>query len=365
MKALTNLASQMQQYMRIETFKNAMIIGILLSMLGLGRSACGQENRACGTTPKVNLLRSDDVEWKKKLSNEQYFVLRQKGTEAPFSGELLLNKEEGVYKCAGCGNDLFSDEMKFEAHCGWPSFDREISGGRIKMLVDTSFGMLRTEIQCAKCEGHLGHLFEDGQTDTKLRYCVNSTSLEFVKKEDFDTVMLDTITLGGGCYWCVEAIYELLEGVIKVDVGFSGGQIANPTYKEVCSGKTGHAEVVQIIFDSSKTTLDEILHVFFTVHDPTSVNRQGADIGTQYRSIIFYRNEAQYKSRKSLITTLNAQKVYDKEIVTKIEPLGFFYKAFEDHQDYYQRNKQEAYCKMVIQPKIEKFEKVFKERLKK
>lgn len=176
---------------------------------------------------------------------------------------------------------------------------------------------------------------------------------------------LETITLGGGCYWCVEAVYENLTGVKSVVSGFSGGKVANPTYEEVCTGTTGHAEVVQITYDKNVTDINEIFKVFFTVHDPTTLNRQGADVGTQYRSVIFYKNEEQKKAAQSIITELNKAKVYNNPIVTKVEPFKVFYKAEDYHQNYYANNKNQPYCKMVIQPKIEKFEKVFKDKLKK
>jgi methionine-S-sulfoxide reductase len=174
----------------------------------------------------------------------------------------------------------------------------------------------------------------------------------------------DTITLGGGCFWCVEAVYQMLDGVIKVESGYSGGTIKNPSYKEVCTGSTGHAEVVQITYDKTKTSIDEILKVFFTVHDPTSLNRQGADVGTQYRSVIFYRNDNQRNIARSIIDDLNNNHVYSKPIVTELEPFKSFYKAEDYHQDYYNQNKEAPYCRMVIQPKLEKFEKIFKDRLK-
>lgn len=175
----------------------------------------------------------------------------------------------------------------------------------------------------------------------------------------------DTITLGGGCFWCVEAVYERLEGVIKVESGYSGGTVKNPSYREVCTGLTGHAEVIQIIYDNSRISLDEILKVFFTVHDPTSLNKQGADVGTQYRSVIFYRNDHQQEIAKSIIDDLTREKVYDKPIVTQLVPFTNFYKAEDYHQDYYNKNKDAPYCRIVIQPKLEKFEKVFSNRLKK
>jgi len=175
---------------------------------------------------------------------------------------------------------------------------------------------------------------------------------------------LETITLGGGCYWCVEAVYENLNGVKSVVSGFSGGKTANPTYEEVCSGTTGYAEVVQITYDKTVTNLDEIFKVFFTVHDPTTLNRQGADVGTQYRSVIFYKNEEQKRAAQNIIDALKKENVYNSPIVTTLEPFTKFYKAEDYHQNYYQNNKNQTYCQMVIQPKIEKFEKVFKDKLK-
>jgi peptide methionine sulfoxide reductase msrA/msrB len=336
-------------------------------------TACTQEKTKINETKdmensqKEKIVKTDE-QWKKELSPEQFFVLRQKGTERPFTGELLMNKEKGVYKCAACGNELFTDEMKFDSHCGWPSFDKEISGGKIKTIKDTTHGMIRTEIVCAKCDGHLGHLFDDGPTETGMRYCVNSLSLEFVNKEEqkkTENNSAKTLLLGGGCYWCVEAVYEMLDGVVKVESGFSGGKVKNPSYEEVCSGNTGHAEVVKITYDDNKTSFEEILKVFFTVHDPTTLNRQGADVGTQYRSVIYYNNEQEKQSANQIINELNKAKVYSNPIVTEVSLVGEFYKAKDDHQNYYQQNKEQGYCRMVIKPKVEKFEKVFKDRMKK
>lgn len=176
---------------------------------------------------------------------------------------------------------------------------------------------------------------------------------------------LEKITLGGGCYWCIEAVFQMLNGVVKVESGFSGGQTKNPSYKDVCTGTTGHAEVVQITFDNTKTSVEEILKVFFTVHDPTTLNRQGADEGTQYRSVIFYHNQKQYKIATEIIKELNKAKAYAKPIVTEVSAFTVFYKAEGYHQNYFNDNKNAPYCRMVIQPKIEKFEKVFKDKMKK
>ncbi len=185
-----------------------------------------------------------------------------------------------------------------------------------------------------------------------------------IKKSMSNTEVNDTITLGGGCYWCVEAVYEKLDGVGEVVSGYTGGKVENPTYRQVCTGTTGHAEVVQITFDSTKTSVEEILKVFFTVHDPTTLNRQGADVGTQYRSVIYYHNENQRRTAELIIKELNKEKVYPDPIVTEVSPASIFYRAEDYHQDYYENNKDQGYCRLVIQPKLEKFEKVFSDRLK-
>lgn len=307
------------------------------------------------------------VDWKNKLTPEQYYILREKGTEKPFSGKFLFHKEKGNYTCAACGNILFSSDAKFDSHCGWPSFDEQIASKNIITREDHSHGMDRTEIVCGKCGGHLGHLFNDGPTTTGKRYCVNSLSLSFEPAafEKPEISAFDTIVLGGGCYWCIEAIYLELKGVVSVQSGYSGGKVKKPTYEMVCTGNTGHAEVVQIVYETGKISLTEVLKVFFTVHDPTTLNKQGADEGTQYRSAIFYRNETQKNTAMQVIRQLNEAKVYEDPIVTEVTPFSFFVKAEEYHQNYYNRNSNAPYCRLVIQPKKEKFEKVFKDLLKK
>lgn len=176
---------------------------------------------------------------------------------------------------------------------------------------------------------------------------------------------IETITLGGGCFWCIEAVFDNLDGVIAAESGYSGGSIQNPSYEEVSTGETGFAEVVQVKYDPGKTSLDEIFKVFFTVHDPTQLNRQGADVGSQYRSVIFYANAEQKKTAQEIIQQLNNAKAYTSKIVTTLEPFKGFTKAETYHQNYYENNKSKSYCQYVIQPKLEKFEKVFKDRLKK
>jgi methionine-S-sulfoxide reductase len=175
----------------------------------------------------------------------------------------------------------------------------------------------------------------------------------------------EQITLGAGCFWCVEAVFQRLEGVIKVESGYSGGKTINPSYEEVCTGTTGHAEVVRVTYDPSKINTSEILRVFFLTHDPTTLNRQGADKGTQYRSVIYYETPEQKSTSEEIILELTIEKIWDNPIVTKVEPLQVYYKAESYHQNYFNTNSDQSYCRFVIVPKIDKFTKIFADQLKK
>lgn len=313
-------------------------------------------------TAKLTLT---DAEWKKVLPPDLYEVARHADTERAFTGSMWKSETKGTYYCAACGNKLFRSNQKFVSSCGWPSFFEQDNPKSIWFRADNSYGMQRVEALCNRCDSHLGHLFDDGPEPTGKRYCMNAVSLDFVPDATDKAVQLKTIVLGGGCFWCVEAVYQNLEGVEKVVSGYAGGTVKNPSYEEVCTGKTGAAEVVEITYNPTLTNLDEIFQVFFTVHDPTTLNRQGADVGTQYRSVIFYKDDNEKKAAQSLIQTLNQENIFPSKIVTTLEPLDTFWPAENYHQNYYANNADKPYCQMVVRPKVEKFEKVFKDRIKK
>lgn len=172
-------------------------------------------------------------------------------------------------------------------------------------------------------------------------------------------------TLGGGCFWCMEAVFDDLKGVIGVESGYAGGTMAHPTYEQVCTGKTGHAEAIQVTFDPQVIVYQDVLRIFFTVHDPTTLNRQGNDVGTQYRSVIFYHDEKQKHAAEEIIKEIQSQKIWDDPIVTELSPFKAFYKAEDYHQEYFANNPDQAYCRVVIAPKVAKFRKLYHDRLKK
>lgn len=305
--------------------------------------------------PDKRVVKTNE-EWKAVLTDEQFRITRLKGTERAFSSDLCSSFEPGRYACICCDTLLFDAETKFESRTGWPSFTQPIRENAVAYHKDNSFGMLRIEAVCNTCDAHLGHVFQDGPMPGGLRYCMNAVSL---KKVDNNYKKLD---LGGGCFWCTEAIFQRLNGVIKVESGYSGGLIAHPTYRDVCSGTTGHAEMIEITYDPGEISLDDLLSIHLTTHDPTTINRQGADRGSQYRSIIFYRSEEERLTAIKIIDEV--QKVYPDIIVTQLEMFRHFYKAEDHHQDYYNKNPEKGYCQAVIDPKLKKFRHLYKEKLK-
>jgi peptide methionine sulfoxide reductase msrA/msrB len=289
-----------------------------------------------------------------KLSPREKKIIEEKGTEAPFSGEYDKNFKAGIYICRRCDAVLYGSESKFDSGCGWPSFDEEIPG-MVKRIPDVDGR--RTEITCGNCGAHLGHVFSgEKMTQKDTRHCVNSLSMRFFPA-DFGTDE-PVAVLGGGCFWCLDAIFRQIGGIKEVISGYAGGQMENPTYEEVSSGDSGHAETVRLAYDPGVIKYLDILRIFFMAHDPTSLNRQGGDIGEQYRSIIFYKTARQKGEAEGVIEKIKREKIYERPIVTEIRPLMDFYPAEEYHQNYFHKNPQNAYCQAVINPKLEKLRSV-------
>lgn len=271
----------------------------------------------------------------KPLTDQEKRIILDKGTEAPFTGKFYKTKDEGTYVCRQCGAPLYKSTDKFDSECGWPSFDDEIKGA-VRRVKDADGS--RTEIVCAKCGGHLGHVFEGERlTDKNVRHCVNSISMEFIPAPSKEQVAI----FAGGCFWGVEHLMQKVDGVKSVVSGYIGGTVANPTYEQVCTKKTGHAEAVRITYDPTKTTYETLAKLFFEIHDPTQIDGQGPDIGNQYRSEVFYTDDNQRAIAEKLITQLRGK---GYKVATKVTPATIFYEAEKYHQDYYDNKGTEPYC---------------------
>ena len=296
------------------------------------------------------------------LTPLQKYVVFKNGTEKAFFNEYWDNKKAGIYVDVTNGKVLFSSQDKFSSGTGWPSFTKAIDHNAVVEKEDLSHGMNRTEVRSKESDIHLGHLFNDGPKDKGgMRYCINSAALKFIAKEDLeqagygeylylfanDEDQYEKAVLAGGCFWGIEKLFSQLTGVIDVINGYTGGYVENPTYKIVSSSTSNHAEAVEITFDPNKISYEEILRFFFKIHDPTTLNSQGNDIGTQYRSSIFYINEEQKKIAQQIINKANQAKVFPSEIVTKLEKMDKFYHAEAYHQDYLEKNPQGYNCHFI------------------
>lgn len=306
----------------------------------------------------IKKVEKTNKEWKEVLTPEQYLIMRKSGTEKAFSGKYNDHYEKGVYYCEGCDTPLFSSDTKYDHGSGWPSFTAPFDENYIEYLEDNSLFRRRTEVRCAVCGAHLGHVFDDGPGPTHKHYCINSVSLDFKRAESRSeseanhsekpdesakkASKTENAIFAAGCFWGVEDKFRKTHGVISTEVGYTGGHVKNPTYKQVCTDKTGHAEAVKITFDPSLISYEELLRVFFSIHDATQINRQGPDIGRQYRSAIFYFNGEQKIAAEKIIKELESSGRFGKSIATEIVPASKFNKAEEYHQQYYEKRKKDS-----------------------
>jgi peptide methionine sulfoxide reductase msrA/msrB len=294
--------------------------------------------------PKPTPARPHQEGWK-KLSPEEERVIIDKGTERPYTGEFFDHHEEGTYVCKRCGVPLFVSSTKFDSGCGWPSFDEPIPGA-VTEVPDPDGS--RTEILCTNCGGHLGHVFRgEGFTPKSTRHCVNSISMEFqpasapAPEPAAPPPAEEVAYFAGGCFWGVEYLLEQAPGVLNAESGYMGGHAKNPTYEEVCDHTTGHIETVKVVFDPSKTTYKALAMLFFEIHDPTQVDRQGPDVGEQYRSVVFYEGDDQRAVAQALIDQLRTKGL---AVATQLQPAGPFWTAEGYHQDYYKHKGTTPYC---------------------
>jgi len=299
--------------------------------------SCNQKDNNDKTIEEINSMQYN------QLTPEEERVIIHKGTERPFTGEYYEYKDDGTYLCKRCDSPLYKSSDKFSSNCGWPSFDDEIDGA-VKRIPDADGR--RTEIVCANCGGHLGHVFiGEGFTEKNTRHCVNSISLNFMPEDKDSEIKTETAIFASGCFWGVEYYFSKKSGVISTTVGYIGGNIDNPTYREVCSGTTGHAEAIEVIYDPQKVSYEELAKLFFETHDPEQVNRQGPDVGEQYRSGIFYLNDEQKEIAEKIVGILT-DKGY--KVATEITKAGKFWQAEDYHQDYYSNKGGTPYCHTYI-----------------
>lgn len=271
-----------------------------------------------------------------QLTSEEERVILHKGTEAPYTGEYTNNKRSGTYVCKRCNAPLYKSSDKFDSHCGWPSFDDEIKGA-VKRVPDADGR--RTEIICTNCGAHLGHVFlNEGFTAKETRHCVNSISLKFIPEEN---KMIKKAYFASGCFWGTEYYFMKAAGVAHTTVGFMGGHVDHPTYEQVCQKNTGHLETTEVEYDTSKTSYEDLVKLFFETHDFTQTNGQGPDIGPQYLSCIFYSDEKEKEIAQKYITVLQSK---GYKVATMLKPISTFWKAEDYHQQYYEHKGTTPYC---------------------
>lgn len=306
-----------------------------------------------------------NAEWKKILTPEQYHITREQGTERPFTSELNDNHEEGIFMCVSCNNPLFSSKAKFNSGTGWPSFFAPYFSRSVKVSNDETLGMSRDEISCARCDAHLGHVFNDGPRPTGLRYCMDGVALKFEKNAKVGVApKFGKAIFAAGCFWCMEAVFESIKGVKNVVSGYAGGNEENPTYEQVGSGMTGHAESIEVSYDTSVISYASLVRVFFAAQDPTQVNGQGPDHGSQYRSIAFYNNDEEKKVIENYIKQLTASGKYSKPIAAQVVPTTRFWKAEDYHQNYVRLHPEDSYVQHESIPRLNRALEQLKDLLK-
>lgn len=300
---------------------------------------------------------------KSNLTDLQKHVVFENGTERAFLNEYWDNKDDGIYVDVVSGKPLFSSKDKYDSGTGWPSFTKPIEADALMNKDDHSYGMSRMEVRAKSADIHLGHVFDDGpKEEGGKRFCINSAALRFVpvkdlEKEGYGQYLTlfgkeakspyQKAFLAGGCFWGMEELFRKVDGVVDVVNGYTGGSIAYPDYKIVSSGLSGHAEAIEVTYDPTKISYENVLKFFFKIHDPTTLDRQGNDVGSQYRSAIFYRNDQQKRVAEDVIKRANASHVFGANVVTKLEKFNAFYKAEDYHQDYLERNPYGYTCHRV------------------
>ncbi len=311
------------------------VIGCLVSVyvLAQGTRKRGKPSTRAAATKSTKKVAGKGTNNWRKLSSAEARIVEGCGTEPAGTGKFLKHKAKGTYTCTRCGAPLFDSKTKFDSGSGWPSFDDAIPGA-VKEIRDKDGH--RTEIRCARCDGHLGHVFRgERMTRKNTRHCVNSLSLGFQSRP------LAEAFFAGGCFWGVEHLLESIKGVAKAESGYMGGFVTKPSYKQVCTARTGHAETVRVLFDPSVVSYEKLARRFFEIHDPTQVDRQGPDRGPQYRSAVFTTGADQRKVIDKLIGLLKKKGF---KVATKVETAGVFWPAEGYHQDYYKRTRKAPYC---------------------